>query len=930
MRRFLSGGGQMGERTRAHDWAATSLGPPEAWSQALRTVVGVMLGSRQPMFVAWGPERLVLYNDGYAPMLGLRHPAALGRPFDEVWYDILDQVGPILDRAYAGESTHMDDIAFVMTRNGYPEETHFAFSYTPVRDEAGEVRGMFCACTETTQQVLAERDRVAQRERLTQMFEHAPGCMALLRGPLHVFELANAAYVRLAGAHRRFIGLPVAEALPEVAAQGLVEVLDRVYATGEPFVGTGMKVVLRRRPDGPPEERLLDFVWQPLRDTDGRVNGIFVDATDVTEQRRAEEAVRESEERFRAIADQAPLMLWVTDAEGRAGFLNRAWYDFTGQAEAQALGFGWLDATHPEDAPAAERAFRAAIAGREPLWLEYRLRRADGAWRWAIDAAAPRFDQEGRFLGHIGSVVDITERKEAEQALARVNEMLESRVAERTRERDSMWRLSDDLMQVCDATGRLLSVNDAWATRLGWAESELLGRSLFDLIHPDDQPVARRELARLAEGATTLRCECRVRRRDGGHRLIAWMAAAEAGQLYAIGRDITDQRDLEEQLRQSQKMEAIGQLTGGIAHDFNNILTGIIGSLEMLQRRLAAGRHDAVDRYIAAATASAQRAAGLTHRLLAFSRRQSLDVRATDVNRLVSGMEEILRRTLGENIRLEPALDPRPWLVETDSNQLESALLNLAINARDAMPAGGRLTVVTRNLPAGAVAEEGTGVDRLRPGDYVALTVTDTGTGMTPDVIAKAFDPFFTTKPIGQGTGLGLSMVYGFMRQSGGQVRIESRPGQGTAVTLYLPRSGGTVRAEAAEPRREAPRAQAGEQVLVVEDDPAVRMLVLDVLGELGYAALEAGDGRAALPILEGNERIDLLVSDVGLPGLNGRQLAEIARRHRPGLKVLFMTGYAENARLRAEFLGEGMEMVAKPFTTDLLARRIREMIGRG
>ncbi|UFN47327.1 PAS domain S-box protein [Roseomonas sp. OT10] len=872
-RRFLSAGGEMGALVRAYDWAANPLGPPETWPQPLRTVVGVMLGSRQPMFVAWGPQRIVLYNDGYAPMLGLRHPGALGRPFHEIWFDIIDEVGPILDRAYAGEGTHMDDIRFVMTRNGYPEETHFAFSYTPVRDEGGEVRGMFCACTETTQQVLDERDRVAQRERLTQMFEHAPGSMALLRGPQHVFELANAAYQHLVGTHRPVIGLPVAQVLPEVVGQGLIDMLDRVYATGEPFVGTAVQVVLQRHPEGPPEGRVLDFVWQPLRNAEGQVDGIFVEATDVTERRRAEEAMRESEERFRTIADQAPLMLWVTNAEGRCTFLNRAWYEFTGQREEEALGFGWLDATHPEDAQRAERAFRTAIADREGIWLEYRLRRADGAWRWAIDAAAPRFDGEGRFLGHVGSVVDITERKEAEQAQAQVNEMLERRVAERTRERDSMWRLSDDLMLVCDAAGSLLATNAAWSARLGWSEGELLRHRFLDLVHPEDRAAVGEGLARLGRGETA-RFEGRVRHRDGSHRAIAWAAAPEGERSYAIGRDVTDQRELEEQLRQSQKMEAIGQLTGGIAHDFNNMLTGIIGSLEMLKRRIEAGRLDQVDRYVAAAAASAQRAAGLTHRLLAFSRRQSLDVRATDVNRLVHGMQEILHRTLGENIRLQPALDARLWLAETDANQLESALLNLVINARDAMPHGGRVTISTRNLhwEAGE-RDHGSGnmAEALRPGDYVAIAVTDSGTGMTSDVVAKAFDPFFTTKPIGQGTGLGLSMIYGFVRQSGGQVRIESAPGHGTSVTLYLPRALRREAAAAAPRLHEVPRAVAGERVLVVEDDPAVRMLVLDVLEELGYAAIEAADGRSALPILEGGERIDLLVSDVGLPGLNGR-----------------------------------------------------------
>ncbi|UAK26740.1 response regulator [Sphingomonas nostoxanthinifaciens] len=372
-------------------------------------------------------------------------------------------------------------------------------------------------------------------------------------------------------------------------------------------------------------------------------------------------------------------------------------------------------------------------------------------------------------------------------------------------------------------------------------------------------------------------------------------------------------------------MEAVGQLTGGIAHDFNNMLTGVIGSLELLKRHVAEGRHDRVDRYIDAASTSALRAAGLTQRLLAFSRRQSLDVGPVDVNLLVVGMEELLARTLGDHVELEVHLHADTWAARTDQNQLESALLNLAINARDAMPDGGRLTIETANtrLDASFTAT----VRDLAPGDYVVIGVSDTGTGMTPGVIDKAFDPFFTTKPIGAGTGLGLSMIYGFTKQSGGHVQIYSEVGRGTTVKLYLPR---IMRApDAAAPReRTSIPATPGEQVLLVEDDPAVRMLVRDVLAELGYGVEEAGDADAAIPQLRAMPRIDLLVTDVGLPGMNGRQLAEVARDLRPGLKVLFITGYAERAAVRADFLAEGMDMITKPFVIDVLSKKIRAMIG--
>ena len=384
-------------------------------------------------------------------------------------------------------------------------------------------------------------------------------------------------------------------------------------------------------------------------------------------------------------------------------------------------------------------------------------------------------------------------------------------------------------------------------------------------------------------------------------------------------------RHNEEALRQSQKMEAVGQLTGGIAHDFNNMLTGIIGSLELLRRRLARGRTEDLDSLIDLGVTSANRAAGLTHRLLAFSRRQSLDSKAVQMNTLVLSMGELLQRSLNESIHLDMRLDDQLWVAEADPNQLESALLNLVLNARDAMSDGGTLVVQTfnRHLDAGFTDA----YSNLEPGDYVVLSVQDTGCGMPESVISRAFDPFFTTKPIGQGTGLGLSMIYGFSKQSRGHVTIDSEVDKGTTVNLFLPRFVGEEVAEPLVSSSHAPQAQDGETVLIVEDDPAVRVLVSSVLGELGYAFVEAADANGAVPILQSDQRIDLLISDVGLPGMNGRQLAEIGRQIRPGLRVLFITGYAEHAAVRGGFLDPGMQLITKPFTFDLLTAKVREMI---
>ncbi|WLG93215.1 response regulator [Pseudomonas cucumis] len=384
-------------------------------------------------------------------------------------------------------------------------------------------------------------------------------------------------------------------------------------------------------------------------------------------------------------------------------------------------------------------------------------------------------------------------------------------------------------------------------------------------------------------------------------------------------------RHNEEALRQSHKMEAVGQLTGGIAHDFNNMLTGIIGSLELLRRRLARGRTEDLDSLIDLGVTSANRAAGLTHRLLAFSRRQSLDSKPVQMNTLVVSMGELLQRSINESIHLEMQLDEQLWVAEADPNQLESALLNLVLNARDAMPDGGKLLVKTSNQHLDTEFTEAH--SNLQPGDYIVLSVTDTGYGMPQSTINRAFDPFFTTKPIGQGTGLGLSMIYGFSKQSGGHVSIHSEVGKGTTVSLFLPRFSGELLQDTRVDAQHTPFARDGETVLIVEDDPAVRVLVSAVLSELGYAFVEASDADSAMPILDSGQRIDLLISDVGLPGMNGRQLAEIGRQYRPDLKVLFITGYAEHAAVRGGFLDPGMQMITKPFTFDLLTAKVREMI---
>ena len=557
---------------------------------------------------------------------------------------------------------------------------------------------------------------------------------------------------------------------------------------------------------------------------------------------------------------------------------------------------------------------------------EFRIRRADtGEERWLVSRGEYRPHGTGG-VSFIGVIYDITSTKRSEEQLRMLTETLEVRVAARTEERDRVWNLSRDLLHVIGPDGLYRAANPAWKTLLGYDPADLVGVQAGSLVHPDDQQAALERFAVLSRGEPMDDFDCRMRAQDGTYLWVNWTAMPEGDAIYGIGRDVTQRKALEDQLRQSQKMEAVGQLTGGLAHDFNNMLTGILGGIDMVRRRIAEGRIADVDRFLDAAMQSGQRAAALTHRLLAFSRRQTLDNRPLDVGTLAASMEDLLRRTLGEQVSLRIDVAPDLWPAVADDNQLESAILNLGINARDAMPDGGELIIAARNVHL--TDRELADSDHAEAGDYVEISVTDTGTGMSPEVLRKVFDPFYTTKPLGQGTGLGLSMIYGFIQQSRGHVVIDSEEGRGTTIRLFLPRHQGEMEQGVVASHEAAPTGT-GETVLVIEDDVAVRLLVMQVLEELGYRGIETADGRQAVPVLESSRHIDLLISDVGLPGLNGRQLAEIARERRPDLPILFMTGYAKQAADQAAFLDGGMEIISKPFAIEQLGRRIGEILQR-
>ena len=804
---FFGGGGETGALIRAFAWEQTSLGPIAAWPQSLKTVTALLVHSPVPIVMLWGEEGFMLYNDAYSRFAGARHPKLLGSKVREGWPEVADFNDNVMKVCLAGDTLAYRDQELTLYRNGRAEQVWMNLDYSPVLDENGRPAGVIAIVVETTQRVLADRQLSAAHERLRAMFQQAPGFMALLDGPDHVFTLANAAYVELVGV-RELIGKSIREALPEIEGQGYLQMLDNCFTTGKPIVGQSQKVDLRRT-SGDNETRFVDFIYQPVQDGNGTTTGIFVQGSDVTERKIVEDELH---------ALNATLEHHV---QKRTAELRDIQTFYTYSSECHAV----------------------------------LTRRANGEFQ---------YDE----------------------------------------------------------------INPATLRLYGKTRDEVIGRTTTEVLGEKTAHELNKYLLESARDGAQHRY---VRKQNNTTlEAIATPIPTEPGKpqrLVVTAHDITDQQNLESQLRQAQKMEAVGQLTGGLAHDFNNLLAGIMGSLELLSTKVEQGKISEVERYLSVALNASKRAASLTHRLLAFSRRQTLDAKVVNINRLITGMAELIRRTVGPAIDVEVVGASDLWMTSVDVGQLESALLNLCINARDAMPAGGRITIETCNrwIDSSMARKHD-----MTVGQYISMCVSDTGSGMTPDVAARAFDPFFTTKPTGMGTGLGLSMVYGFAKQSGGHVRIYSELAQGTMVCVYLPRltNASGVDEGLPMPDQTSTTTSATGTILVVDDEASLRMIMSDVLIGLGYDVLEAQDGASALRILDSDVRLDLLVTDVGLPGgMNGRQVADAAKVRRSELKVLFVTGYAENAAIGNGFVGEGMQVLTKPFPIDEFIRRIKSML---
>jgi two-component system, cell cycle sensor histidine kinase and response regulator CckA len=653
-----------------------------------------------------------------------------------------------------------------------------------------------------------------------------------------------------------------------------------------------------------------------VHDEGGKVIGIVVMAQDITERKRAAETLRTSLEEFQTLAEAMPQMVWITRPDGGNVYFNQQWMDYTGITLEESLGHGWSKPFHPDDRDRAELAWRQATADLGTYSLECRLRRADGAYRWWLVRAAAQKDAAGKILKWFGTCTDIHDLKVAELA-----------VAESERRFAKIFETGLVAIGITEAaSGRVVDVNERFAAFFGYAREEMVGRTVAELRLWADPADGARYLAEFAAGVAGPGREAGYRLKSGEIRqaLITTEGLTLAGIAeplkVSIVVDVTERNDLQAQLLQSQRMDAIGRLAGGVAHDFNNTLGVIVGYAELLMRQASDGQRPKLEQILKAG----HRAAGLTRQLLTFSRKEVVEPKVLDLNALLSDLEQMLGRLIGEDIDLAIVAGPDLGQVKADAGQLEQVVMNLCVNARDAMPDGGFLRVETANvlLDRGHAARH----EAMPPGRYVMLTVGDTGGGIPKDVLPNIFEPFFTTKEAGKGTGLGLAMVYGIVKQAGGNVWVYSEIGRGTTFKIYLPRVDEPL---AAEPQEAPAPSRGSETILLVEDEASLRALTREILEGHGYRVIEATSGSEALTVAQGHpEPIHLLLTDVVMPGINGRALAEALAPARPGLRVLYMSGYTDDIIAKRGVLEAGTLLLEKPFAALALLRGVREALG--
>lgn len=852
---------RMARDIAARDWSATGLGPLAGWPADLRAILTTVLACPTPLYLAWGPDLISFYNDAYVPILGYRAKDALGRPFRDLWASIWDDISPLVEQCLLGKSQKVADMRLDLSRDGLPEESYWTFTYSPAFDAGGRIAGLLCVTGETTDKILAERARAEAAERLD---------LAMSSGnSVGIWDWDVVA--NRVTADSRFAHLYGVD--PCIATQGAA--VERFFGGIHPDdrarVESEIAEAIRTVGTFASEYRLLrqdgSVSWvsaqgRCIPGPDGRCARLPGVSYDITRLKEAELQLRAAKEEREFVLEQIARQRKQTDPRE----ILRA----SSEALGKRLGVnrvGFYRLTGPQ------------LICHEASWSDGTLAPLEG--NQATDHYGSHADRErraGRALVFGDSRID------ADGGLA-------------------PYAREGVLAGICVP----LLTDGKWAAGIYLHQAAVRAWSEPEII-----------LAKEIVQQTWLAIE-RAEALQSLNRRVEEQEAALQQREIVLREEFERREAAERQLRQLQKMEAVGQLTGGIAHDFNNMLAIVISGLNLTQRQLARGNTD-VGPFIEGALDGAGRAAALTQRLLAFSRQQPLEPAVVDANALLSGLSDMLSRSLGETIVLETVLQPGLWTTRADPNQLENAIINLAVNARDAMPDGGRVVLETANADLDADAARGLGME---PGAYVLVRVRDTGAGMTPEVLAKAFDPFFTTKPTGRGTGLGLSQVYGFIRQSGGHVAIQSQIGQGTAVDLFLPRSLDHAGQTRGDPADDVPAGRPDQVILVVEDEDRVRAFTVASLRDLGYTVLEAASGPAALEILARQRDIALLFTDVVMPHMTGPQLVEQAQAIRSGLKVVYASGYTGSSSETDERVKADGNFLAKPFSFDQLARKI-------
>lgn len=806
----------------------------------------LFLAAPSPFVLLDRDLRILWANDAYMAATGRTREGIVGEIITDVFpSDPESESGRMLRASFRRvlenrSSDHLPLIPYpIVGASGREEKRYWSATHTPILGDGGaiyyilqhtqDVTGLIASTQTPVPLPQAQADMLRRAQEVTQqnleldaasdyfqmIFEQAPGFMATLTGPNHIFQIANEAYTQLVG-RRGLIGKPVREALPEIEGQGFFELLDQVYETGQPVSFTGAEIMLQREEHGVPERTFVDFVYQPISDPEGKTIGIFVQGHDVTAQKVAEISLREAEERFRTMAHTMPVHVWTARADGALDWLADQIYTYTGFEKGSLEGEAWPTVVHPDDRERVSAIWSHALLAGDGYESQFRIRRADGAYRWHIVRATPVRDADGNVARWLGSNADIHDQTEMARQLEELNATLEARVEKRNRE--------------------------------------------LEEVHA--------------------------------------------------------------RLRESQRMEAIGNLAGGVAHDFNNLLQTMMGSLTMASRELP---EDSPGRgRLSAAMRAVERAAGLSSQLLAFSRRQPLQPKSLDLKDLLSEIADIMETAVGAAVDLSVEAPEDLWPAYVDAASTENAVLNLVINARDALEGRGAIRIAMQNLTLSG--KDLAGDADMSPGEFVELKVIDNGPGMSPETLERVFEPFFTTKPVGKGTGLGLSTVYGFVRQSGGRVRINSRPGAGTEVSLLLPRS--KTPAEPLRQRDIGMDPRGAESILLVEDDAEVRDATVALLSDLGYSVRSARDPAAALDMFRQGAVPDMVISDVVMPGkLSSAEMVQAMTDACPGLPVLYISGYSRDAIARNGQVDKQVRFLAKPFSRGALARKVRETL---